>query len=465
MIVIGVLASLVLPVVATRGGLKATRELLSPAEILPPVDPLECPVEPILHDPRDRSDPVINEYFVHRQEWLEQEFHPKRSAGTFRSHDDLMYIKLPNGGSFVYWQQREGADGWAHPVFDISAWHTDEFGHMEPVEGAHYADPYTWNFVHPNSQYQSVEIRDTIKIQGDYVVFVSGWFAAYQHIIIDRLGYFLYMVKTLPETTRILMPSYGDSEFFRRMIFTVEPQLIKRIDTFECKEYPRCDSPRIQVENGSLSILAPKSSTAHLDLFELIRSWLWNSPRIKENVIRTETEKTIVYYTRNPEEGKTKASNSRFMDAQQEEQIIGRIEHAIQRYGRTEKLVVFNGDLSFLDQIKLFHSASILIGPHGGGLANILLMAPAKRGTCETRPKVLEFVTSMDTPSVQGGISVGATYHTLFLTCPWVELHQVLFTPESTPQVTYINMDAFDDALKSLFSRSTVQQLGAPTRY
>jgi len=120
----------------------------------------------------------------------------------------------------------------------------------------------------------------------------------------------------------------------------------------------------------------------------------------------------------------------------------------MKRFGRTEELVLFNGSMSFLDQIKLFHSATTVIGPHGGGLANILLMAPSS--SCGERPKVLEFITSAQTPQVQNG-DFNASYFTFYSTCPWVELHQILFTPPSNGTSTFINLDTLDEALDSLF--------------
>ena len=54
------------------------------------------------------------------------------------------------------------------------------------------------------------------------------------------------------------------------------------------------------------------------------------------------------------------ANNGRCMDEYQETQIIQRIEHYLERYGRDEKLVVFDGRFSIFEQIKLFAFKDVL---------------------------------------------------------------------------------------------------------
>ena len=66
-----------------------------------------------------------------------------------------------------------------------------------------------------------------------------------------------------------------------------------------------------------------------------------------------------------------------------------------------EHLVVFDGTESLREQMDLFQSANAVIGPHGGGLANLLFLLPS--GSCETRPKVLELITSSNTPKLHSG--------------------------------------------------------------
>ena len=410
-----------------------------------PVDPSHCRRNPILHDTRGKKDSVVQKYSSQLKSWNKEVFDPHLSEGTLVT--DSIFVDLPKGGNFVFWSMWQGnGRAWSHPVFDMSAWQTDENNHIFAEIGSCTAGPFTWNFVHPHDREST---REIITLQGDYAIYISAWFEIYQHQLIDRLGYLIYLSKTLPSTTKFLLPTAANAQTITSMLNEIDPQLSTRIEVIKCDSHFDCHNQQIEVKNGSLKILAPKSSTRHLELYQLLRAWLWNSPIIQSALSKV-TEKTVVYYKRSSDiTGRGIATNARYMNQQQEDQIIQRIEHALRRYNRDERLVVFDGTLRFLDQIKLFHSATTIIGPHGGGLANILLTAPSH--SCAERPKVLEFVTNTDTPQVQRGQFLEATYYTLYATCPWVELHQILFTKLSNRYETYIDMDAFDDALKSMF--------------
>ena len=451
------LIGLVMPAYAAlRSSKMACSPFLDRLNLFAPVDPLNCSSKPILHDKRSDDHPVLKEYKEHINTWFETEFLPRRSSGTLKTDPEEMYITLPNGGNFVFWEQRERDvnSWWTNPVFDLSAWYTDDSDKFISIEGSYFADPYTWNFIFPDPQHTEMN-DETVKLEGDYAIFISGWYGAYQHLLIDHLGYLVYMSKTLPQKTRILLPRIGSNDqTFYEIINNVDPELAKRVDFMSCSTILACHRQVFEVQNGSLKILVPKSSTRHLELLQMVRSWLWNSPFLLENIVESDNEKTVIYYTRNSADHKTWAVNARFMDQKEENLIPRKIEHALMRYGRKERLVIYDGHMTFEEQVKLFASATTVIGAHGGGLANILFMAPpANRSDskCEKRPKVLEFITGPETPDVQHGDTF-ATYFLLYSTCPWVELHQVLFTPPSNSQHTFIDMHAFDSALKALFS-------------
>ena len=425
--------------------------------LLPMVDYINCPTDPVVHDRRGPSHPVLAKQRRRYADFLKNDYEPLRSPGTFIEDD--IYVTLPDGGNLVFWGQRDGVDGAWTPIFDISAWYIDNNQIVIPDLGTYTVESYTWNFVHPGSQDSSF-VEQTITLEGDYAVLITGWWYAYQHQLIDCLGYLVYLSRTLPSTTRILIPSW-QTETLPAILEAVDPELAHRVDFIDCQTFLMCHNKKYQVKNGTLKILKPKSLTRHLELYELVRSWLWNSPKIKKLLKENNNcnEKTIIYYNRTPKgTGFDRVVNARYMDRKQEIEIQNRIKHAMARYNRSEKFVVFDGHMSFEEQILLFHSATTVIGPHGGGLANILLMAPSKvtndKNVCQERPKVLEFVTNSETPQVQKG-DIVATYYTLYSTCPWVELHQVLFVPPSNPDFTFIDMDAFDDALKSILGGSS----------
>ena len=420
-----------------------------PTSLLPRVDPQNCPSTPIYHDTRGRYHPALKQLIRDRQHWYREDFLVQRDFGTFKANPDDLFVTLPNGGSFVLWAQQEGIDGVNTPVLEMSAW-TNNDDEVRHHEGSYTADTYTWSFVDPSKQYQQL-ITKTSVLKGDHVVLVIGWFSLYQHILIDHLGYLVYLSKTLPPTTRFIVPRIGEAAgLIYATILRIDPDLAARLDFIECANYRICRNHEIQVQDGSLSILTPQSPTRHAELYEMFRSWIYNSQTLKKTLNKTaETfQPTVVYYTRKQNSGAARVFNARYMSEQQEIDIINRIKHALYRYDRPEKLVIFDGSLPFLEQLKLFESATTIIGPHGGGLANILLTTPAS--TCKKRPKVLEFVTSQETPRVQRGDLV-ASYYTLYATSPWIELHQVLFESRSNEHETFISMDSFEEALKSIF--------------
>jgi len=141
------------------------------------------------------------------------------------------------------------------------------------------------------------------------------------------------------------------------------------------------------------------------------------------------------------------------MDPEQEQLLMEHTKHLMRRFDRPEQFVLYDGYLSIEEQIDLFQSATVVIGPHGGGLANVLFTLPGK--TCAERPKVLEFVTSGATQQLQNGLPQ-SSYYTLYQSMPWVELHNVLYSPDSTFETTKVNEESFYDALFAIFSPNYV---------
>jgi hypothetical protein len=113
--------------------------------------------------------------------------------------------------------------------------------------------------------------------------------------------------------------------------------------------------------------------------------------------------------------------------------------------------------------VELFQQASVGIGPHGGGLANIMFLPESTTSTStsstssrcannnkkDIRLELLEFVTSPN-PN-----SFFSNYNSIYTTSPWVEYQQVLFVAPSDAQTTYVDMDSFEDALLDIFGGLT----------
>jgi hypothetical protein len=132
-------------------------------------------------------------------------------------------------------------------------------------------------------------------------------------------------------------------------------------------------------------------------------------------------------------------------------------------------LVVFDGSArsgwTLQKQIDLFRSANVVIGAHGGGLANLIWMTQDEEqqqqhqqdtggsppDACPERLKVLEFITNPLTPDIQHG-KFHVTYYNLYSKVPWVEYHQLLYQPQSNHDTTFLDIGEFRDALVHIFS-------------
>jgi hypothetical protein len=315
---------------------------------------------------------------------------------------------------------------------------------------------------------------------GDYIAFVSLFFNDYQHLLIDHIGMLAYLRKTQPPTTRfILVDTVEDGQTLsiqQELIKKLDPEFYERIAWIHCNSAANCGGRVVQVvgTNGAtLRVVVPRVSTRHLELLEMGREWMMESPLYKGNASDSATndgpssgsptqmeiasgttaaatiadeDRIVIFYTRNAKE----ASNEGIMDVAQELQMMERIVHMLVRFNRPEQLVVFDGTESLETQVNLFKRASVIIGAHGGGLANIFYSTPPSVSSCGERTKVLEFVTGLDTPQVQNGGSFASTYYTIFTTCPWVELHQMLCVPPSDKKTTYVDMDTFQRTLLEL---------------
>jgi hypothetical protein len=287
-----------------------------------------------------------------------------------------------------------------------------------------------------------------------YIVFTAVWFSSYQHILIDHLGYWNYLREHAQEFFPLDAPEETHFIFEGRhvpahLLDVIDPEFAKRV-TF-VKQNTLLEAP----PGSSLSVFIPPARTTHLDLLEGARRWISNSSGSisTHGTVLSAPEKTIIYYKRISET----TNLGRIMDAEQEERILGMIQPCIKRYNRPERLVIFDGKgLVTEQQIALFQSASIVIGPHGGGLANLIFTSLPSYGvetrtSCDQRTKVIEFVTSPETRQLQRG-EYQYTYFHFFSTMPWVELHHVFYEKPSTGLTTFIDLAAFNDALHSVMT-------------
>jgi hypothetical protein len=436
------------------------------------------------------------------QEWND-EYTIKYAPNTLLNQDELITTlpTIPSNSNInstvvpnlVYWRwvgvgPFRGFQGSAYTTDRV----TDDV--VDHIEGTYpISSKFNLGYTHPQSLSNKHVTETQIILDHDnkithYVAFFSLFPNEYQHVLIDHLGYIAYLRELYGQdpTTKLILLATNE---LRSIVTHLDPVFAsdRKVHWTMCQEGASC-KPRLKImtPNARLSVLETKSSTRHGALLNMARDWIAerypysSSPHMQRNEQEQERypEGTIVYYTRHAWEQSPDTSSEfwsggntnnnantaalpfhgRQMDIHQEHVIINTIQNYMKRLKRKERLVIFDGTAPFHDQIELFQKARVIIGPHGGGLANILLTAAyddAGAGVkgqdvdCASRPKVLEFATSPDTPQIQEG-QFAISYHTLYAQAPWVEYHQLFFDKTSSAVKTFVDMNTFRRALTYL---------------
>jgi hypothetical protein len=443
-------------------------------------DPRGCPLESNLFDERHNpSSPFMQEHQTFRDTWLET-YNAELQPDTMASPDDIL-ITLPRelDASVIYW-------GWKHMSWQMSAYSTEQhqqqqdgnnnnnttiFAITNVVTNSMAVERLRLTYIHPSTFQGGSDIQHEYVLDdgGDYVAFFSMFTSEYQHLLIDHVGYLAYLreqYRDRPEVKFLLLDCYNkqNSGALKRLLRKMDPEFESNVHWLPCDAVRRCTQKVTVTNGGSLTVVKHAVSTRHGALLQMARNWIldgyttyyaskgFDAERTMQN--RTTSApilRTIIYYTRR--------GHSRAMAVDQEELILQEIQHMMQRFGRTEELVLFNGQMGIADQIDLFRSASMVIGPHGGGLSNIMWMLPGD--DCESRPQVLEFATSPETSTVHdNGDDVSKfdiSFYTLMSMVPWVQWNQLFFTPPSTHAKTYIDLHDLRQALAHMME-------GTPTR-
>jgi hypothetical protein len=390
-----------------------------------------------------QTDPNIerqyNQYYIRQVKKYKRDLAP----GTLVQNPELDMTVLPEA-DFVLWGEAERG------VLEMSAYNKNETLVMAEHNGMRFVPPSEKDFT---------QLEGVRELHGsDYAVFVGLHYDVFAHFLIDFLPYIAYLKDTLPPTTRLLMADARNSN--RPRLEALDPEFAKRVDWIECPK-TKCRNQMVRIRGGSFSIMHPVSSLRHMELLVRARRWIFETHAPTKELMAPQN-RTVIYYTRNS----VSAGHGRAIDIQQEQIMIQIIQETMVKFNRPERLVIYDGEQhTFEQQIELFQSANLVIGAHGGGLANLLFLLPsttsspaAVAGTnhssasslCQERPKVLEFLTNPSTPEVQFG-TLMKTYYILYSTANWAEYHHVLYTPPSDGQVTFINIREFREALQAMF--------------
>merc|ERR1712050_557583 len=203
----------------------------------------------------------------------------------------------------------------------------------------------------------------------------------------------------------------------RRILEVVDPTFFKRVDWVPAGQV-------IQVKGNVTIAISDNIPTAmETKLMQYMRKWIMEiHPTVPE-------KKTIVWYKRKG----PNVHHGRIVEESLEQDLIAVLQRKMEEYDRPEQLVIYDGQMSFKEQFKLFRSANVAVGPHGSGLANVLWMDQSSI-QCEDRPKVLEFLVGPGSDHVQLG-GYGRTYYLLYSGLP-IEYHHIHYTAESTSDIT-----------------------------
>ena len=284
-------------------------------------------------------------------------------------------------------------------------------------------------------------------LQGNYVTFHNYFSGNFGHFLHDQLPIIAWLITKVSPMTKFLLL---DHPLHREVLSTLDPKFLK-----ERVEWIQLDDA-VHIE-GNLTFIIPGQNYFHdtpwgwvlkgTKLSKHLRRWVSVAP------IEITSKRTIIYYKRRG------STPRRIFNEVQEKKIVETIRRAMQRHGRKEQFVIFDGKengkkMSQKNQAKLFRSAQVAIGPHGSGLANVMWMQPSPNSN-NLRPQVLEFVTSPRSPKVQKG-SKNGTYWFLFGSMPWLDYYHIRYKKESSEEpgkATYIDLPALEMALDAMWAK------------
>lgn len=184
------------------------------------------------------------------------------------------------------------------------------------------------------------------------------------------------------------------------------------------------------------------------DFVELARLWIAER---SEHIVERPVKPIVLFYVRHEGLG------GRVMDAQNDAFLLQGLRDKLVECKREEQIVLFNGldsqgqELSQKEQFLLFHSASLVVGPHGGATASILFMSGGSTGIdkCQNRPQIIEYIAGPRSSEVHYEF---ASYWSLYFSADWAEYHIIQFAQNSTREVTYVNAKEWNLAMHLLFS-------------
>jgi hypothetical protein len=119
----------------------------------------------------------------------------------------------------------------------------------------------------------------------EYIVFVGNNAGYYQHFVIDHLGYIEYLRKTMPPTSKFVLPdAFNRGGAARKFLMELDPEFAQnRVSFFNCSSLRQCNHKLVvsksedanYAPHATLKVVKPRSMTRHEELLELARDWVF----------------------------------------------------------------------------------------------------------------------------------------------------------------------------------------------
>lgn len=288
-----------------------------------------------------------------------------------------------------------------------------------------------------------------LRVDEEIMVF-RNWFGhrwQYGHRIHDHLPMIIDIYNHMPVEARIVVEADVENKSSAFFEF-VDPNLFRKILWVREGDHV-CSEKSITVFKEAV----PRASFRSHELSAHLHKHM-------EEVHPSKIAKSkVIFYTRRSTPGAGGVLYKRALHPQHEADIVTELVASMQRHNRSEDVVIFDGSdgnatMSVRKQFELFSQAKLVIGPHGTGIANVMWMQNGS--TCSDRPHVLEFICSTRSVENFQCSPTSIPYKTYWAyegMAPWVKYHHILFTGNTTPDFTYIDIDDLSLALDAIWTR------------
>jgi len=290
--------------------------------------------------------------------------------------------------------------------------------------------------------------------EGDVVAFVNHFDNVHAHVLIDHLPAIAYLRQTYTNVTFLL----NGSNMMKRILTWLDPTFVSNRVIWITWD---TQNKVWRVPKGQTLYVWKRinEDVRNLDNWIALRRWIQEVKNIDEE--QTESRKRVVYASRNS----PGAKHHRAMDPSHEADIITMIKTAMDRHWGDvkKKLVIYTGYdknnslMSLQEQFRLFRSADVVIGAHGGALANVCWMgigSSSFSNSSHLTPAVVEFMIGPGTSSIQHnhGQNYSKTYYNLYAGAFWINRYEhVLFAQNSTEDASYIDLNSLERALDEIW--------------